>query len=462
MILAVIGAGGKTTYIHELALQYRREGRRVFVTTTTHMFREPDTLVTADPRTLLEQLDKTGYLMAGLPEGEKIRALPRETYEALCAEADVVLVEADGAKHKPVKYPAPHEPVIPDNADGICIVWGLHGLGRPIRETVFRRELAAHLLPADGGAPLTPACLQALLRKGYLKMLQTKYPDKPISIHAVHNGSLYQRALAALLEADMDVSLIREEWFSPKPRLFLCGGGHVALELAEFAARLDFRITVMDDRPEFANAQRFPMAEEILCADFSELPRHLAPGSYYVVVTRGHQADGQCVQTILGSDYRYLGMIGSRRKVAVILDQLRQAGFPEDAIASIHAPIGLAIGAATPAEIAVSILAEIIQEKSKFAVASASSELLNTQRHGTLCIILDKSGSTPRGAGSMMLVGEDFVLDTIGGGTVEFAAIQEARRPGGPRIRKYELNTKDSAALGMICGGSNTVLFLPV
>ena len=92
MIRAFVGAGGKTTLIHEQAAAYRAEGKRVFVTTSTHMFLEPDTVLSDDPDVILAELDRKGYVMAGRPEGQKIRALSPETYAAVCDHADVVLV----------------------------------------------------------------------------------------------------------------------------------------------------------------------------------------------------------------------------------------------------------------------------------------------------------------------------------------------------------------------------------
>jgi len=116
----------------------------------------------------------------------------------------------------------------------------------------------------------------------------------------------------------------------------------------------------------------------------------------------------------------------------------------------------------TPAEIAISILAQIVMEKNKKHVASASRELLGVREHGTLCVIIEKHGSSPRGVGSMMFVGENRVIDSIGGGAVEFAAISDARETSAAMLREYHLNNKDSERLGMICGGSNRVLFIPI
>ena len=98
MIIAVVGSGGKTTLIKKLAAKYRSAGKTVLVTTTTHMFIEADTLLTDDADTILRTLRETGYAMAGIPEGIKIKALSPETFEAVCAAADVVLVDGDDAR----------------------------------------------------------------------------------------------------------------------------------------------------------------------------------------------------------------------------------------------------------------------------------------------------------------------------------------------------------------------------
>ena len=166
--------------------------------------------------------------------------------------------------------------------------------------------------------------------------------------------------------------------------------------------------------------------------------------------------------TILGSHYSYLGMMGSRRKVAATFERLRADGFSEEQIQSIFAPIGLAIGAVTPAEIALSILAQIIQEKNKSHVGSADRSLLESREPGTLCIVVEAHGSVPRGVGSMMLVGSDAVLGSIGGGESEYRAILRARQHPGCEIQTYQLNHAAENGLDMVCGGWMKVLFLPV
>lgn len=462
MIRAVVGAGGKTSLIRRWAEEYRRTGMKVLVTTSTHMFIEEDTILSGDPTEIIRALNETGYAMAGIRDGEKIAPLPYDCYERICRHADVVLVEADGSKHMPIKFPAEHEPVIYENADEIWIVCGLHALGKPLREAAHRPELAKACLGIENETPVCPEHIQKLITKGYVEPLQEKYPDKALHIHAAHDGTLYQRAIAAMLEAGMDVSMIREEWFAPQPCLMICGGGHVPCDLVKMAACLDFRIKVMDDRAEFASRERFPLADEVICDDFDQLEKYLEPDSCCVVVTRGHKDDFTCVKAMLQKPYRYLGMIGSRLKVEKTFERLRSEGFTDEQLAGIHAPIGLDIHAVTPAEIAVSILAQIISVKNETHASSASRELLHCRENGMLCIIIEKTGSSPRGVGSMMFVGKDRVIDSIGGGAVEFAAIEDARAFPHAAVREYHLNNRDSERLGMICGGSNKVLFIPV
>lgn len=462
MIYAVVGAGGKTSLIHRMAEAYRAQRKKVFVTTSTHMFIEEETLLTDDSDEIIEKLETTGYVMAGITAGEKIRALSEETYKAVCEHADIVLVEADGSKRMPLKYPNDQEPVIYGNVDKILVVCGLFALGRKAGEVVHRLNLAQEYLGISEDKIITPYTVQQLVQKGYIEKMQQKYPDKELKIVPSHDGSLYQRALAGLMEAGMDVSLIKEEWFESKPCLFICGGGHVAKEVAEFAEKLDFRVKVMDDRDDFANRERYPFAEEVICDSFENLSKYLEPNSFYVVVTRGHRDDFECVKKILKTPYRYLGMIGSKIKVAKTFEMLKGDGITEDQIRTIHAPIGLKIGAATPGEIAISILAEIIQEKNQKSNSSISMDLMNSEVSGMLCIIIEKTGSSPRGVGSMMLVTEDTTMDSVGGGAVEFAVIEDARAERKATIREYNLNNKDSERLGMICGGSNKILFIPV
>lgn len=462
MIVAVVGSGGKTTLIRQMAGQFRAQGKSVLITTSTHMFIEPETLLTDDAAVIIDALERDGFAMAGIPEGEKITALSQETFEDVCKHADVVLVEADGSKRLPLKYPSATEPVIPESVDEIIVVCGLNAIGQKTKDVCHRLELVKACLGIEDDMVITAEYVQKLVTEGYLKPLRVAYPNVKVTVRPRHDGSLYQRAVASLLQNEQDVSMICSEWFCPQPKLFICGGGHVAKEVAVLAAHLDFSVTVLDDRPDLANRERFPTAEKVICDSYDNLSQYLEPDAYYVVVTPDHKADLQCVSTILPTAYRYLGMIGSRKKVAATFENLRIAGFSEEQIRSIFAPIGLAIGAVTPAEIAFSILAQIIQEKNRHHTASADRALLEVKDQGTLCVIIEKHGSAPRGVGSMMFVGNNYVLGSIGGGEPEYRAIQYARDTHGFSAKKLVLNNRASNGLDMICGGTVTVAFIPV
>ncbi len=156
------------------------------------------------------------------------------------------------------------------------------------------------------------------------------------------------------------------EWFAvpvvKAGRTYIFGGGHVSQALVPVLAAVDFRPVVYDDRKEFADPALFPGAEQVLCGSFLELSEHLTvtPDDYVVVMTRGHQADYEVLTQVLRSGAKYLGCIGSRKKLALCRDKLLSDGFTQEEYARLHAPIGLAIGAETPAEIAVAVAAEMI------------------------------------------------------------------------------------------------------
>jgi xanthine dehydrogenase accessory factor len=160
----------------------------------------------------------------------------------------------------------------------------------------------------------------------------------------------------------MDVYI---EPIEPSPELYIIGGGHVGYHLARLAHEVGFRVHVVDDREKFANRERFPTAEEVVADD---IPTWLAattlpPHAYAVIVTRGHTNDLEALRALAPRELRYLGLIGSRAKVARVYDALTADGVPAEQLTRIHAPIGLDIGAVTPQEIAVSILAELIAVK---------------------------------------------------------------------------------------------------
>ena len=197
MIRAFVGAGGKTTLIHEQAAQFRAEGKRVFVTTSTHMFMEPDTVLSDDPDVILGELNRTGYVMAGIPEGEKIRSLSPGTYKKVCAHADVVLVEADGSNRKPIKFPNSTEPVFYDNVEEIVVVCGLQALWKPLREVAHRPELVKACLGAEDDTVITLEHIAVLVREGYLRPLGENYPK--VSVYPAGGTEEQKNELLALI-----------------------------------------------------------------------------------------------------------------------------------------------------------------------------------------------------------------------------------------------------------------------
>jgi len=160
----------------------------------------------------------------------------------------------------------------------------------------------------------------------------------------------------------MDVYI---EPIEPSPELYVIGAGHVGFHLARLAHEVGFRVHIVDDREKFANNERFPTAEEIVVDDIPTwvARANLPPHAYAVIVTRGHTNDLEALRALARIDLRYLGLIGSRAKVARIYEALAADNMPAERLERVHAPIGLDIGAVTPQEIAVSILAELIAVK---------------------------------------------------------------------------------------------------
>ncbi len=161
----------------------------------------------------------------------------------------------------------------------------------------------------------------------------------------------------------VDPVVVFLESICPEPTLFLFGGGHVSFAIAQMAHSVGFRIVVIDDRPMFANKERFPMASETLTLEMETAFDHLVIDdlSYVVAVTRGHQHDKPIVEQAVKTQAAYVGMIGSRRKIALMWKELEAKGISRETLDAVYAPIGLDIGADSPEEIAVSVVAELIQ-----------------------------------------------------------------------------------------------------
>ena len=267
--------------------------------------------------------------------------------------------------------------------------------------------------------------------------------------------------------------------FVPEERLILLGGGHVSLALARMAAMLDFSVTVVDDRPEFANRERFDMASKVVCDSFENAVKGLGlrENNYVCVMTRGHRWDDLCVRAVLSAERlpSYIGLISSRRRAEGLKRTLIDSGFDVEAVDSIHAPIGLAIGAVTPAEIAVSVCAQMIAHRRSAAPVmsddvmkqtntdySALRFLAESDEPRAMLLVLSSTGSTPVKSGAMMAVnalGKGF--GTIGGGCSEAAAVNKARRvigTGQSKITEFDMSAEVAAENGLVCGGVMRVL----
>jgi xanthine dehydrogenase accessory factor len=159
--------------------------------------------------------------------------------------------------------------------------------------------------------------------------------------------------------ATVDVLL---EPFAPPPEVVILGAGHIAWPLAKMAKLCDFRVTVVDDRASFANRERFPEADRVIVRDVEDAVREIeaTPRSYFVLVTRAHAHDVYALRHLIDKEAAYIGMIGAQRRIWAVFKLLHDEGVAAEKLARVHAPVGVDVGAETPAEIAVSILAEMV------------------------------------------------------------------------------------------------------
>ncbi len=291
-------------------------------------------------------------------------------------------------------------------------------------------------------------------------------------------GENYEQFLSVLQEGKPRVIWEDEKneylWMEPffqKERLIVFGGGHIAIPLVKMAAMTGFRVTVVDDRPSFANTARFLEAEEVICDDFVNAIKRLDinQNDFLVVITRGHRHDEICLREILKlQETIYTGMIGSKRRVAAVFNVLKEEGFDADRLGRICSPIGLSIGSVTPEEISISILAQVIQRKRKDAAGTflinrsdMETELIAkaaaVREPAALVSIMETHGSAPRNAGAKMIVYENGRLEgSVGGGCSEAQVMHTARQM--IKTGRYQLLEADlslnAEEEGMVCGGT--------
>ncbi len=195
----------------------------------------------------------------------------------------------------------------------------------------------------------------------------------------VHAALAARTPRSAVYHAGSDFLQVFIDVQTPPPHLLIIGAGHIAAPLAEIGRICEFEVTVLDDRPQYANRQRFPNADRVIAGAFTEELQRLRRGqptfdetTYVVLVTRGHQYDVACLLEVLDDPVAYIGMIGSQRRIRAVYELLeRERGVVPEKLDRIHAPIGLNIGAQTPAEISVCIMAEIISVQRGTAVSTA-------------------------------------------------------------------------------------------
>ena len=276
---------------------------------------------------------------------------------------------------------------------------------------------------------------------------------------------------------DNEEQKILIEPFYTEERLIVLGAGHIAIPLVDFAAKIGFSVTVVDDRLQFANSERFPLAKQVICDSFEHAlgTLQIKETDYVIIITRGHRYDSVCLKTICeGIEPSYLGMIGSKRRTAIVKETLVAEGCSEDRLSRVHTPIGLKIGAITPEEIAISILGEVISHKRlgngnktnknasdiDFDVLKALANDMEDKK--AIITVMATKGSTPRGAGAKMIVYPDGrILGSIGGGCSEADVTLKARHmigTGKYQVIHIDLTGDAAEEEGMVCGGIMTVL----
>ncbi|AMP21244.1 hypothetical protein AZF37_08895 [endosymbiont 'TC1' of Trimyema compressum] len=274
---------------------------------------------------------------------------------------------------------------------------------------------------------------------------------------------LPERKKSGLITVGND--LIYLEFIFPESEIIICGAGHVSIPIIKIGKLLGFKTIVIDDRLSFINEAKKAGADEVVCQTFNSALENIkgTPNSYFVIVTRGHRHDQLCLKTILQKENNYIGMIGSKRRVSIVFQELINNGVNPQSLEKVHSPIGLNIGAQTPEEIGLSVLSEIVAVKNQRVSGEGfTKELLKAinesdARKKVLGTIVFKKGSAPRGVGSKILIYEDgSIQGTIGGGCVESDVILKAidySKNNQSELLTLDLTAEASAEEGMVCGG---------
>lgn len=258
--------------------------------------------------------------------------------------------------------------------------------------------------------------------------------------------------------------------------LVICGGGHVAQQVLLLAGKVGFSVTVVEDRLSFADEARKNGADQVICDSFaSGLGRVTGnDDTYFLVMTRGHRYDKECLEEIFRKKSCYIGMMSSRGRAALLKKQMTEEGISPALLEEIATPVGLPIHAETPEEIAVSIVAELISRKNSLLKTSGYDEELMRYLTGekepesarVLATIIRRRGSAPRSTGTKMLVLEDGrIIGTIGGGCMEnevrLACLHMMREGQTAKCITVDMSPYQAEEEGLVCGGTIEV-FLEV
>ena len=319
---------------------------------------------------------------------------------------------------------------------------------------------------------------------------KTVYTEESLSTHNLNSDLsdlLFKKAKYSMETGNIQFVKISEnesyliEPYFPEPRLIILGGGHIAKPLAEFASKAGFSVTINDDRPSFANSERFPTADKVLCESFDNCFDFISlnKSAYVVIITRGHRHDMDCIRQVLKHNTAYVGMIGSKRRVKSVLEQLSGEGYSEEVLNKVNAPIGLDIGAVTPEEIAFSIIAQLIRYRRLGDISKVTTKPVKTNwpdfdpdvlkelckeeaSQRAIVTIISTKGSVPRKEGAKMLVWPfGKIIGSIGGGCSEGEVINSARdviRNGGYQIQTIDMTGSIAEEDGMVCGGIMEVI----
>lgn len=257
-------------------------------------------------------------------------------------------------------------------------------------------------------------------------------------------------------------------------RIVICGGGHVSIPVIMLGVMMGCEVTVLEDRPSYADDARRAGATTVICEPFEKGLEKVSGSAdtFFVIVTRGHRYDQICLEKIAQKEHAYIGMIGSRKRTAMVKENLKEKGIDSAVLDAVYTPIGLNINAETPVEIAVAIMAEIIQVKNRqkrsggYTKEMIKAVLEQEPDHSpkVLATIVARKGSAPRGIGTKMLILRNGkCIGTIGGGCMEANVIQKARlmvATGMPKARicQVDMTGNDAEGEGMVCGGVISVL----